>query len=332
MKFELNSLEVTKILAQFNKRNIKLTLDHPNDVNLVLNDIFPIFIQAQGRIHQEQYNSKCYELDCTRMKKSGVVGFYQYALMVMLADKTHLYNIQQVHELMPYFSVLKQLPVVDMNGMFGIDLSADEKYLNGYYYGVTPYSINDVSVDQQLQIFKDAKVCKIWHDYLLSYSANNKQIYLSYLSFDNRKILARLGYSVMIRDFIKSPRLKYKKMQNIVDFFQNQDELHDLEFEECGLQVSSSLLESQHFGLELSPCPREKYRDRAQYIDFMDNYFTKLIEYDLMDDKQKDFILTHPDTIENKDGILKFRWENPETFALKWYNIQRRNAGGLTGA
>lgn len=328
MKFELNSLEITKILSQFNKRNIKLTLDNPTDITLALNDAFPIFLQAQSRLHQEEYNSKCYELNCDDMKPSGVVGFYQYALMVLLADKNHLHNIQTVHKLLSYFSEVKQLPVVDMNGMFGVDLSADEKYLNGYYYGVVSYPINDVHIDQQNSIFSDMKINPLWIDYLLDYSLNKKQIYLNYFSFDSRKILSRLGYSVMIRDFIDSPKIKYKKVENILDFLKTETSLHDLSFEECGLQFSSSLVPSEHFGLEFSPCPRERYRDRSEYLEFMDNYFTKMIGYDLITPQQKDYILSNPLTIQSKDGILKFRWGNRQKYQVKWYNIERRNFGG----
>jgi len=333
MQLELNSLEITKIIAQFNKRNIKLTLDNPTDINLAFNDVFPIFVQAYGRVHKAHHNSKCHEINCSKMKSSGVVILYQYANMVSLADKNHFDNIQTVHNLLSYFSYFKKLPVVDMNGMFGIDLSTDENYLNGYYYTVVPYSLCNFLPEQRSRLLKDVKLNPIWHDYILSYASKNQQIYLSYLGFNDKKILAKIGYSALIADFIDADKLEYKKFENLIDFLKNEKTLYDEEYEECGLQFSSSFstsFEQKHFGLELTPCPFENKKERSQYLDFLGEYFSKLEEYELITHNQKDFVLNHEETIRNKDGVLKFRWANPDTYEIKWYNIERRN-GGLTG-
>lgn len=327
MKFEFDTIEIAKILSKFNDRNIKLTFDNLSDINNVFNEIFPVFLQANGRFQKNNYNSKGHELSCNKMKVTGKVLFYQYANVVSLADPNHFQNIQNLHNFLTYFCYFKRMPIIDMNGLFGVDLSSDEKYLNGYYYSVVPYALNQLLPEQQQQSLKDMKLEEIWHDYVLSFSSANNLIYLSYIGFDSRKFISKLGYSTLIKDFIQKPATKHKKIDNLIDFLKKEKQLYNEEFEECGLQfpsISSTAFNKEHFGVELVPCPYENKKDRNLYLDVLDEYFSKLIDYKLLTTAQKDFILYHDSTVKNKDGVLKFRWNDLQTYDVKWYNLERR--------
>ncbi len=325
--FEFSSLEIAKILSHFNTRNVKLVFENPSDVNLVFNEIFPLFVQANGRFYKNKnYNSKGYELSCDRMKMTAMGYGYQYANLQLIADKDHNQNVQTVHDLFPYFSYYRKLPVVDINGIFGVDLSVDEKYLHGYYYSVVPYFLNELPDEQKSESLNDMKLSHSWRDYILSYANQGQPVYASYVGFDSKKILCKLGFSVLIKDFITKNLTKYHKFENLINFLQNESQFYNEEYEECGLQlpsIASSVYEDEYLGVELVPFPYENGRSRDEYLQFLDQYFTKMIEYKLITEAQKNFILNDDTTLRNKDGILKFRWKNSQTYGVKWYNIER---------
>lgn len=326
--FEFNSLEIAKILSHFNSRNVKLIFENPSDVNLVFNEIFPIFVQANGRFHKNNnYNSKGYELNCDRMKITAMGYGYQYANLLSIADKEHNQNVQTLHDLFSYFSYFRKLPIVDINGIFGVDLSVDEKYLHGYYYSVVPYFLNELPDNQKTECLNNMKLSHSWRNYILSYSTQEEPIYVSYVGFDSKKVLCKLGYSVLIKDFITKDLSKYTKFDNLVNFLNNEKQFYNEEYEECILQlpsVASSVYEDEYLGVEIVPFPYENGKSREEYLSFLDQYFTKMIEYKLITESQKDFILTDSTTYKNKDGILKFRWKNSQTYGVKWYNIEKR--------
>jgi len=326
--FEFTSLEIAKILSQFNTKNVKLVFENPSDVNSVFNEIFPIFTQAVGRFHKNKnYNSKGYELSCDRMKVTAMGYGYQYANLQLISDKDHNQNVQSVHDLFPYFSYFRKLPVVDINGIFGVDLSVDEKYLHGYYYSIVPYFLNEVPEEQKSECLNDMKLSHSWRDYILSYATQDQAVYASYAGFDSKKILCKLGFSVMIKDFITKKLSTYHKFDNLINFLTNETQFYNQDYEECGLQlpsVASSVYENEYLGVELVPFPYENGRSREEYLNFLDQYFSKMIEYKLITEEQKYFILNDETTQRNKDGILKFRWKDSKTYGVKWYNIEKR--------
>ncbi len=325
--FEFDKIEISKILSCFSKHNVKLSFDDYKDLEQSLYDLVPLYLQARSRHnHTNNYTTKIYELDCNFLRHSGIATTYQYANLQLLNNKDHTDNIKNLHQLLEYFCFFKKMPVVDINGMFGVDLSADGNYINGYYYCVVPYILNDLPPEVQIKIIKNLKMSQKWQEYIASFILNDKILYLQYVNYTKNKILNKLQYSTPVSDIIQMPKMNYVKYDNLIDFLEKEN-LHDKNYEECGIQVpsnSSTSYDDEYFAIELTPFPYENRRPREEYLEFLSNYFDKLVDYKIINESQKDFILLDEKTKSCKDGILKIRWNNQKNYTIKWYNLEHR--------
>lgn len=315
------SLELSKLISIFNKNNIKLTFDNFSQINSTFNSILPICVHKIESIHaQNGYFSKLHILSCRKQEVLSVKKYFQYFDLKLLNNKDHFSNIQTIQKIAKE-SRQRNIPIFDISGIFGVEFSFDEKYLKSNQYILYPYDISEGNLNDKMQSLIKHKLNSNWHDYIISYLNQNISVSVMSIDFDLRKQIESVKYSIYKRDFKKIN--SYVKMQNFVEFLTNEYHLHNFDHDELQLQCPSSFntrYEDDYICIEMMPYHKEM-ADVGFYFDFLEDYLIKMVEYELMTNSEKDFILNH-DTTKNKSNLLRLVWNSKTDYEVQWCNIE----------
>jgi hypothetical protein len=326
---EFDILELTKIISIFNKNDIKLTFENFTSLKKTFYEILPICIERVEKLYQYRgHFSKMYNLSCKLQKIINIKKYYQYSDLKLLNQDVHYENIKSLDKLM-VTTKSRNIPILDLNGVFGVNLTTDEKYVNTYQYIVVPFDISKLDLTAKIQSFSYHKLNENWYDYICFYPNTNKCLSVMSFDFNVNKIVDSVRYSVYIKDFIEQKLSSYVKMDNLMNFLSNEYHLHNLFGDECYLHLpssSSKQYDDDFISVEIMPSNKEM-ESQGKYFKFLEDYFSKMIEYDLMTTEEKQFILNH-ETTKNKSNLIKFVWSSKNDYEVQWCNIEYNNMMG----
>jgi len=318
---DFESLELSKIISIFNKNNIKLTFDNFSQLNEAFSDILPICVHKIESLYAKNgYFSKLYTLSCKKKEVINVKKYFQYFDLKLLNNKDHFSNIQSIEKIAKQ-SRRKNIPILDINGIFGVEFSSDEKYLKSNQYILYPSNLSDGDTNQKIQGLLSYTVNSNWHDYIISYLNNDTFTSVMSVDFNLGKQIESIRYLIYKRDFKKIS--SYVKMDNFIEFLTNEYHLHNFEQDQLYLQFPSSFntrYDSDYICIEMMPINQEMAH-AGFYFDFLEDYLTKMIEYELLTNIEKDFILNH-ETTKNKSNLLRLVWNNKNDYEVQWANIE----------
>jgi hypothetical protein len=195
--------------------------------------------------------------------------------------------------------------LIDLNGIYGVMYNgSDVNQVEGFYYWLDRGILYDITLDSWNYILEIFNLTQENIEFLKKENAN---MHLDYIGFDTKNVIRKLAFATNKDAFLfRSPEKQYKNYKNIDAIIKLLEDYFDESNDWMSLQYCPQ--NQKYFAIEFSLIP-------SQVRDFAN----ELYERGIIDEREHFNFIDMNIPEEYQTSILKFRWDDEENFAIKFY-------------
>jgi hypothetical protein len=303
--FLLSASETAKMLQIFKKNEVQIKFESFDDFHKSLNELYPVLYESFSRnFRKHGWDSVTYEHDMSLQKITTYHKMYKYYYMNFF-EKGVVDLFRHIQESMSTWKIDNACKYESNFRSYDDELTYTHNIdgtLDGYYFMVTkilcPEDNEDI-INQMFYYFgyEEAKVHKIIRK-------KTDQYRLQYLGYNFGKRLRKISFSFNQKLFYDDEVKPYfEKYINFYKIVENIDKEIFVQFDAKN---------PKYIGIEINPCMPD--------FDNLFVYLEELVEKNILTLEQKNYIANNKKTKQAIGSFPKFRWENENTFNIKWYN------------
>jgi len=303
--FSFSTSETAQMLNAFKRNNIKVTFENFDDFNKALNEIYPPLFESFCRnFRKHGHEAIMYEHDMELQKITTYHTMFKYYYIQYFEERfvelfKHVIGSLSTWRIKNASKHEKVFRTYDDE--FAYCYSADNK-LEGYYFMIHKSfdpSDNEIITQQMFKYFgyKEADIHK--------YIRKNSDIYtIYYLGYNTARKLSKIG-TIFNQQMLYDDAVveKFKDYKHFYDLIKKYDK---------DIYVQFDANNPDYIGVEINPSLPSKENIPA--------YLDELVDLGIFTNEQKEYILYNKKTKEAKISCVKYRWENKDSFNVKWYN------------
>jgi hypothetical protein len=309
--FLLSGGETARMLEIFKKNNVEIKFESFDEFHKSLNELYLVLYQSYCRNYKKHgYSSILFEHDMTLKKLVTYHKMYKY-YYINYFDQKFIDLFIHIQESMSTWKIENtckhQANFRSFDDEFAFSYDVDGT-IEGYYFMVNKTlcpSDDDEIIDQMFSYFgyKESPIHRIIRK-------RSKEYTIQYLGYDTGKKLKKIGFSFNQKIFYEDEDVKL--------FFSNYKHFYDIvENTNKEMYVQFHAKNPKYICVEINPCT-PTFENLFIYID-------ELVSKNILDQEQKKYIIDNKKTKQAIGSFSKFRWENEETFNVKWYNSVTNN-------